>query len=74
MKVTEESLYKGIEKAIEGNTVNDISCAVQNYVEGSGFGVVRELVGHGIGKNLHEEPAVPNFYSPCNTIEIQKQE
>ncbi len=72
IKITEESLYKGIEKAIEGNTINDISCAVQNYVEGSGFSVVRELVGHGIGKNLHEEPAVPNFYSPANTMKLLK--
>lgn len=64
LKITEESLYKGIDKAIDGNDVNDISCAIQNYVEGSGYGVVRELVGHGIGKNLHEEPAIPNFYSP----------
>lgn len=63
LKITEESLYKGIEMAIDGNEVNDISCAIQNYVEGSGYGVVRELVGHGIGKNLHEDPPVPNFYS-----------
>jgi len=66
LKVTNESLYKGIEQAIPGNTINDIACAVQNYVEGSGFSVVRALVGHGIGKNLHEEPAVPNYYSPEN--------
>jgi len=72
IKITEESLYKGIEKAIDGNTINDISCAVQNYVEGSGFGVVRELVGHGIGKNLHEEPPIPNFYSPGNTLKLNK--
>ena len=64
LKITEESLYKGIEKAIDGNEVNDISVAIQNYVEGSGYGVVRALVGHGIGKNLHEEPSVPNFYTP----------
>ncbi|MCY7360910.1 MAG: type I methionyl aminopeptidase [Ignavibacteria bacterium] len=64
LKITEESLYKGIEMAVEGNEVNDISCAIQNYVEGSGYGIVRELVGHGIGKNLHEDPAIPNFYSP----------
>lgn len=63
LKVTEESLYKGIEQAIDGNEVNDISCAIQNYVEGSGYGIVRELVGHGIGRNLHEDPAIPNFYS-----------
>jgi methionyl aminopeptidase len=70
IKITEESLYKGIEKAIEGNTINDISCAVQNYVEGSGLSVVRELVGHGIGSSLHEEPAVPNFYSSANTTKL----
>ncbi|MBK8980870.1 MAG: type I methionyl aminopeptidase [Ignavibacteria bacterium] len=64
LKITEESLYKGIEKAVDGNEVNDISVAIQNYVEGSGYGVVRALVGHGIGKNLHEEPSVPNFYTP----------
>ncbi|MBS1519121.1 MAG: type I methionyl aminopeptidase [Bacteroidetes bacterium] len=64
LKITEESLYKGIEMAVDGNEVNDISVAIQNYVEGSGYGVVRELVGHGIGKNLHEEPSVPNFYTP----------
>lgn len=50
--------------AVDGNEVNDISVAIQNYVEGSGYGIVRELVGHGIGKNLHEDPAIPNFYSP----------
>ena len=63
LKVTQESLFKGIAMAVDGNEVNDISVAIQNYVEGSGYGIVRELVGHGIGKNLHEEPAVPNFYS-----------
>ncbi len=61
MKVTEESLYKGIEKARAGNHVHDISAAVQRHVEGGGFSVVRELVGHGVGRHLHEEPAVPNF-------------
>jgi methionyl aminopeptidase len=61
MKVTEQSLYKGIEQAVEGNRVFDISSAVQQEVEAAGFAVVRDLVGHGIGKNLHEEPPVPNF-------------
>lgn len=70
LKVTEESLYKGIEKAVDGNEINDIACAIQNYVEGSGFGIVRELVGHGIGKNLHEEPSVPNFYSPASNQKL----
>ncbi len=61
MRVTEESLYKGIEKAVVGNTVHDISAAVQAHVESAGFSVVRDLVGHGVGKELHEEPQVPNF-------------
>lgn len=72
MQVTNDSLYKGIEQAVAGNEINDISCAIQNYVEGSGFGVVRELIGHGIGKNLHEEPAVPNYYNPDNKQKLFK--
>ncbi|HCV43571.1 MAG TPA: type I methionyl aminopeptidase [Bacteroidetes bacterium] len=61
LKVTEESLHKGIEMAKAGNHLHDISSAVQKCVEGAGFSVVRDLVGHGIGKQLHEEPAIPNF-------------
>jgi methionyl aminopeptidase len=61
MQVTEESLYKGIEMAIAGNHLHDVSSAVQKCVEDAGFSVVRDLVGHGIGKQLHEEPAIPNF-------------
>lgn len=61
MKITEESLYKGIEQARSGNRVHDVSAAVQTCVEDAGFSVVRDLVGHGIGRNLHEEPAVPNY-------------
>lgn len=71
LKVTEESLYKGIAKAISGNKINDISVAIQSYAEGSGYGVVRDLVGHGIGKNLHEEPAVPNFYSSASNSKLR---
>ena len=63
LKVTEESLYLGIEKAQVGNYVQDISRAVQEHVESHGFSVVRDLVGHGVGKDLHEEPQVPNFVS-----------
>ena len=63
MKVTEESLYRGIEKARIGNSVSDISGAVQECVEAAGFSVVREFVGHGIGTKLHEEPQVPNYRS-----------
>jgi methionyl aminopeptidase len=58
---TLDSLYKGIEKAKAGNRMGDVSYAIQSYVESFGYGVVRELVGHGIGKNLHEDPEVPNF-------------
>lgn len=61
MRVTEEALWLGIEQAVAGNRVFDISRAVQRHVESNGFSVVRELVGHGIGRNLHEDPAVPNF-------------
>ncbi len=61
LDVTRESLMKGIEQAREGNRVFDIGHAVQNYVEPFGFSVVREFVGHGIGKSLHEDPQVPNF-------------
>ena len=62
IKVTKESLYKGIEKAIAGNRVGDISFAIQEHTEKKyGYGVVRELVGHGLGKSLHEDPQVPNY-------------
>ncbi len=61
LKVTEESLYKGIEQAIAGNRIHDISAAVQKYVEENGFSVVRDLCGHGVGRFLHEEPSIPNF-------------
>ena len=62
MKTTKESLYKGIEKSISGNRVGDISFAIQDFCEKQhSYGVVRELVGHGLGKSLHEDPQVPNF-------------
>jgi methionyl aminopeptidase len=60
LKVTKESLYKGIEQAVAGNRIGDIGYAVQHHAESFGYGVVRELVGHGVGKNLHESPEVPN--------------
>lgn len=62
--VTEESFFKGVRQAIAGNHVGDISHAVQAYAESFGYGVVRELTGHGIGRNMHEEPSVPNFGRP----------
>ena len=62
MRVTKDSLYKGIEKAIAGNYTGDIAWAIQEHTERkNGYGVVRELVGHGLGKNLHEDPQVPNY-------------
>ncbi|MDB5197423.1 MAG: methionine aminopeptidase [Flaviaesturariibacter sp.] len=62
VKITKESLYKGIEKAIVGNRIGDIAFAIQEHTEKkNGYGVVRELVGHGLGKSLHEDPQVPNY-------------
>ena len=61
LKVTKECLYKGVEKAIEGQRVGDIGHAVQRHAEDHGYSVVRELVGHGLGKRMHEEPEVPNY-------------
>lgn len=64
LNVTRESLMQGIAKAKVGNTIGDIAHAVQKYVESNGYGIVRDLVGHGIGQKLHEEPSVPNFGKP----------
>ena len=64
MQITKESLYKGIEQAKPGNFVGDIGHAVQSHAESYGYSVVRELVGHGIGEKLHEEPQVPNYGNP----------
>ena len=61
MDVTECALHLGIAAAVPGNRVTDISRAIQDYVEGNGFSVVREFVGHGVGRVMHEEPQVPNF-------------
>jgi methionyl aminopeptidase len=61
LNVTRESLYKGIEKAVYGNRIGDVAYAIQEYVEQFGFGIVRELVGHGVGHDLHEDPEVPNY-------------
>ncbi len=61
MKITYNGLYKGIKAAVVGNRVGDIGYAVQSYVESYGYSVIRDYVGHGVGKELHEEPQVPNF-------------
>ena len=64
LTVTEESLYRGIEKAIKGNRLSDISHAVQLHAESHGYGVVRDYVGHGIGQRMHEDPQIPNYGPP----------
>jgi methionyl aminopeptidase len=61
LKTTKDALYKGIEKAIPGNRIGDISHAIQSHAEAEGFSVIREFTGHGIGKKLHEEPSIPNY-------------
>jgi len=58
---TEEAFRRGMEKAVEGNRIKDISTAIQEYAEGKGYGVVRDFVGHGIGTEMHEEPQIPNY-------------
>ncbi|HLF14314.1 MAG TPA: type I methionyl aminopeptidase, partial [Bacteroidota bacterium] len=72
MRVTEEALMVGIGRTVAGNRVHDISAAVQQRVETDGFSVVRDLVGHGIGTRLHEEPAVPNFGSPGTGMVLEE--
>jgi methionyl aminopeptidase len=64
IKVTEEALYVGIAKAQPGGWLGDVSSAIQNHVEAAGFSVIRQFVGHGIGRNMHEDPQVPNFGRP----------
>jgi len=64
LTVTEESLYKGIEQAVDGNRLSDISHAIQRHAEAAGYSAVRDFVGHGIGRMLHEEPQVPNYGPP----------
>jgi methionyl aminopeptidase len=71
MDVTERALYAGIAAAVSGNRVTDISRAIQNYVEGNGFSVVREFVGHGVGRSMHEEPQVPNFVDPKSNQKLR---
>lgn len=68
---TEQSLYAGIENAVAGNRLGDISYAVQQYVEKLGYSVVRDFVGHGIGRNLHEDPQVPNFGQPGKGLKLK---
>jgi methionyl aminopeptidase len=71
MDVTEKALYEGIAQAVAGKRITDISRAVQTYVEGNGFSVVREFVGHGVGRSMHEEPQIPNFVDPKSNQKLR---
>jgi methionyl aminopeptidase len=72
IKATEESLYKGIEKAIPGGRLSDISHAIEEHVNSYGFSVVRDFVGHGIGRQMHEEPQIPNFGPPLKGVRLEE--
>lgn len=71
LRVTEEALYAGIEQAVVGNRLSDISHAIQQHAEAAGFSVVTDFVGHGIGRQLHEEPQVPNYGKPGQGPRLQ---
>lgn len=72
LQVTEQSLYEGIRKATINNRLSDISHAVQSYAEGYGYSIVREYVGHGIGRDMHEDPQIPNFGAPNRGPRLSK--
>lgn len=72
LKVTQECLKRAIDKAVVGNRIGDIAYAVQEHAEANGFGVVRELVGHGVGHRLHEKPEVPNYGKRGSGIKLQE--
>ena len=71
LRVTKESLYRGIEQAVAGRHVGDISSAVQDHCESHGYGIVRELTGHGIGKEMHEDPRIPNYGRRGNGVMLK---
>lgn len=72
LKTTKEALYLGIDNAVAGKRIGDIGAAIQQYCEGCGYGVVRELTGHGIGRDMHEEPAVPNYGSKGSGVLLKE--
>jgi methionyl aminopeptidase len=72
LRTTKESLYKGIEQAVEGKRIGDIGNAVQEYCQRRGYPVVRELVGHGVGRNLHEDPDVPNVGKRGSGVKLKE--
>lgn len=69
---TKESLYLGLKKAVVGNTIGDIGYEIQNFIESKGFSVIREYVGHGVGRRLHEDPQIPNYGKPGRGPKIRK--
>jgi methionyl aminopeptidase len=71
LQATEESLFTGITKAVSGNRLHDVSHAIQDYVEQRGFSVVRDFVGHGIGRKLHEDPQIPNYGQPGTGVRLK---
>lgn len=71
LEITQEALKKGIEKMVVGCRLGDVGAAIQTHVEAEGFGVVRDYVGHGIGRNLHEEPQVPNYGQPGTGLRLK---
>jgi len=72
LNVTKEALYKGIEQAVAGNRIGDIGHAIQTYVEGQGFSVVRDFIGHGIGADMHEKPDIPHYGLPGKGVRIKE--
>lgn len=72
LKVTEKALKIGIKKARQGNTTGDLGNTIQRYIEDQGYGVVRDLCGHGIGKNIHEDPKVPNYGQRHKGVELKE--
>ncbi len=72
LQITKESLYKGIEQAVVGNRMGDIGFSIQTFVEKEGYSVVRELVGHGLGKSLHEKPEVPNYGNRGKGLKLEE--
>ena len=72
LKIAKESMYKGIEQAQIGNRLGDIGHAIQTYVENESFSVVRDFTGHGIGRNMHEDPAVPNYGEPGKGLRLKE--
>ena len=70
LKVTEEAMFKGIEQAVAGNRIGDISNAIQSHVEANGYAVCRKYIGHGIGREMHEDPEVPNYGKPGHGMRL----